>query len=352
VSEQYNQSDFASLQDDKDTGTSKQNEAKDTPESKKKTGCFAHRHMTPAEFGVYKYIEATSYSSGVFYSDSRSLENEFEGRQWRTFQRLTDSLYQKGWLKLLQAPIRNERTGQYSPAQYSLVSHGTWAKTHPNRCKRKKPLSPTTTENSSDPLPSVTTDNPLPSVSQPLSPVSAPLSFLASAVVTSDTKVSKEKLSKEKREKKNKKEPPSFSSSTPKAAGKEKVEHPWVIDIVREALNTSDAAHFETWDRMAISEVLYKNPDFEREEALTATRLFIGRLRDDDSGGFKLTKAGKGLAGRFDAEILNAREYLAKQKYAMEQVAQQIAARKIEEETKRQEPIEVCSVGPSGEGLF
>jgi hypothetical protein len=319
--------------------------------------------MTPQEFGVYKYIEAVSHKSGVFYCDAKAMADEFEGRAWRTFQDLVEKLFEKGWLQMLSASGRNAQ-GLYYCAQYAIVSHDDWTKTHAKKCRLKpsEELETDTTvaaDRNGQPL--QLDSQPLQPTAQPLQPTAQPLQPAVASIAANCNKVSKEKYSKEKREKKSKKEPlqqsatdnqnpSSFSSSTPKASGKKKrAEHPWVIDIVREALKTNDAAHFETWDRMAISEVLHKNPDFEREEALTATRLFIVRLGDDK---YELAKAGKGLAGRFDAEILNAGEYIAKQKYAVEQVAKQIAARKAEEETKRQELIEVCSVGPSGEGLF
>jgi len=196
--------------------------------------CFAHRHMTPQEFGVYKYIEAVSHESGVFYSDGHSMAKEFEAREWRTCKRLIDSLAKKGWLRLLVAPARNAQ-GIFTCARYALVEHEEWVKTHSNHCRR-------------DPLPSVTTDNtaatcdneqplhpvavetsiatsdngnPLQLETPPLPPVSQPLPRVTTSVASNGNKSSKAEVRKEKSEKKNQKQLLGTSADSSKPSGQE-----------------------------------------------------------------------------------------------------------------------------------
>jgi hypothetical protein len=194
--------------------------------------CFAHRHMTPQEFGVYKYIEAVSHESGVFYSDGHSMAKEFEAREGRTCKRLIDSLAKKGWLRLLVAPARNAQ-GIFTCAQYTLVEHEEWIKTHSNQCRRD-PLPPVTTDNTAatcdneQPLHPVAVEtsiaasdngNPLQLETPPLPPVSQPLPRVTTSIVTGGNKSSKAEVRKEKSEKKSQKQPLGTSTGSSKPSG-------------------------------------------------------------------------------------------------------------------------------------
>jgi hypothetical protein len=196
--------------------------------------CFAHRHMTPQEFGVYKYIEAVAHQSGIFYSDARAMSEEFEAREWRTCKRLVDSLSAKGWLRLLKAPARNAQ-GIFTCAHYALVSHSEWVETHPNKC-RLEPLPPVTTDSTSAisdsgrPLQPAAVDesiatsdngNPLQLETPPLPPVSQPLPRVTTSVASNGTKSSKAEVRKDKSEKKSQKQPLGAFVGSSKPSGQE-----------------------------------------------------------------------------------------------------------------------------------
>lgn len=97
--------------------------------------CFAHCHMTPQEFGVYKYIEAITHDSGIFYCNAKAVAAAFSGREWRTFQNLIDSLADKGWLRVVKASTR-DALGRNTSTHYALATHDEWAKSHgENDCR-------------------------------------------------------------------------------------------------------------------------------------------------------------------------------------------------------------------------
>lgn len=175
--------------------------------------CFTHRHLLPQEFGVYSYIDAVTYKSGVFYM-SESLAAEFQGVSSRTLYRIVTSLQKKGWLRLIKSAGRT-KYGTFTPAQYAKVSHEEWVKIHPGHCRvnvPSEPLSPVTADEThelqeTEPLTPVTAElDPLSPVSTAVAngdadrchPCQPPLPLVTRTVDTRGNKVCKEKAEKEK----------------------------------------------------------------------------------------------------------------------------------------------------------
>lgn len=237
--------------------------------------CFAHRHMTPQEFGVYEYVGAVTHKSGVFFMDAESLAREFEGRGWRVFHDIVNGLAAKGWLRLIRAKTRT-KNGTFAPAQYARVEHPEWFKAHPDECRATAPK-----------------------CSGPLQPESEPLQPGATTTAPKCKKVCKEETSKEKsviESEPDANNAPPLAFSKPKASGKDRKslgrEAALVEEIKKVALDASDCkAVFWGKDSKAIRQILIENPSLDRNDVLNAVR---NRVSDKDE--FRLTHCGAEIA--------------------------------------------------------
>src|ERR1700730_4965799 len=99
-------------------------------ESNPRTRCFANRHMTPEEYGVWDVLRSVSHSTGTLYFDGRDVAGYFAGTGKNTVYRIVKSLVKKGWL-IVQVAGRNTSNGLYVSTQYQVLSHAEWTEIHP-----------------------------------------------------------------------------------------------------------------------------------------------------------------------------------------------------------------------------
>ena len=95
------------------------------------THCFANRHMTPEEYGVWDVCRSVSHKTGTLYFDGRTIAGYFADTGKDAIYRIVKSLVKKGWL-LVQVAGRNTRNGLYVPTQYQVLSPEQWAEDHPH----------------------------------------------------------------------------------------------------------------------------------------------------------------------------------------------------------------------------
>jgi hypothetical protein len=95
--------------------------------------CFAHRHLTVEEYGLWTHARQLAHESGIFYFDGRKIAQRFGETGKNTIYRIGKNLIRKGWLVILRKPKRL-KNGMFSPGQYRPVSHEEWAAKHPGAC--------------------------------------------------------------------------------------------------------------------------------------------------------------------------------------------------------------------------
>jgi hypothetical protein len=100
--------------------------------------CFANRHMTPEEYGVWDVCRSVSHKTGTLYFDGRTIAGYFDGTGKDVIYRIVKRLVKKGWL-LVQVAGRNTRNGLYVPTQYEVLSPEQWAEDHPHDCVPSEP---------------------------------------------------------------------------------------------------------------------------------------------------------------------------------------------------------------------
>ncbi|MGE5056983.1 MAG: hypothetical protein ACM3WP_22725 [Acidobacteriota bacterium] len=100
-----------------------------------KTSCFAHNHLTPALYGVYKLISEISHKSGEYWVSSRGMERLFNGVSKTTLHRLTSDLLKSGWLQRVGQAKKRDHRGHFLPEKVKAVTHQEWVATHgPSAC--------------------------------------------------------------------------------------------------------------------------------------------------------------------------------------------------------------------------
>lgn len=98
--------------------------------------CFAHCHMTPAEYGIYSHLREVSHPHNYQYRfDDRNISERFasgRGTSKDTINRIRRFLAQLGFIEWLE-PLR--RTGgRYAPRLGRILAHKEWAALNPGRC--------------------------------------------------------------------------------------------------------------------------------------------------------------------------------------------------------------------------
>ena len=97
--------------------------------------CFAHRHMTPAEYGLYTHLREVSHPHYTYKFDDRTISDRFalrRGSSKDAVNRLRKSLAKQGFIEWLEPQKRTG--GKFAPRLGRIVSHREWAEKHPSRC--------------------------------------------------------------------------------------------------------------------------------------------------------------------------------------------------------------------------
>src|ERR1700730_6799568 len=97
------------------------------------THCFANRHMTPEEYGVWDVCRSVSHKTGTLYFDGRTIAGYFAVTGKDVIYRIVKSLVKMGWF-VVQVAGRNSRNGLYMPTQYQVLSPEQWAEDYPHEC--------------------------------------------------------------------------------------------------------------------------------------------------------------------------------------------------------------------------
>ena len=103
-----------------------------------KSMCFAHRHLTFAEYGLWSHLREVSYKSNprhTYRFDDRTLAERFaqeRGCSKDTVNRLRRSLARKGFVAWIEPQKRDG--GRYAPRLGRILSHEEWAELHPGKC--------------------------------------------------------------------------------------------------------------------------------------------------------------------------------------------------------------------------
>jgi hypothetical protein len=104
-----------------------------------KVTCFAHRHMTIAEYGLYSHLREVSNKSNPKFTyrfDDRTLAERFadgRGSSKDAVNRLRQSLAKKGFISWHEGKKR-VAGGRYAPRLGQILSHAEWAARYPGRC--------------------------------------------------------------------------------------------------------------------------------------------------------------------------------------------------------------------------
>lgn len=96
--------------------------------------CFAHRHMTIKEFGLWNYLRSVSHKSHVVQFDGRQIASQFADATKSAVYRVRDRLIKGGWLVLTRRAERLS-SGHYSSAEYKALSHEEWRQRNPGACE-------------------------------------------------------------------------------------------------------------------------------------------------------------------------------------------------------------------------
>jgi hypothetical protein len=95
--------------------------------------CFAHRHLTMEQYGLYTHVREVSHQSGRFILSARKTAEHFADTSRSRLNRVAASLVKAGWLVELKAPSR-DRHGVWRPGEYRARSHEEWAELQPGTC--------------------------------------------------------------------------------------------------------------------------------------------------------------------------------------------------------------------------
>jgi hypothetical protein len=102
--------------------------------STSKACCFAHDHLTCAEYGLWTLGRELSHKTNVLYFDGRNMAKRFRGGSRSTMYRLMHGLIDSGWFVVL-VPRTRKANGQWSAHALRVLSHEEWAKEHKGKCK-------------------------------------------------------------------------------------------------------------------------------------------------------------------------------------------------------------------------
>src|SRR5260370_662127 len=106
----------------------------DHAESGEVTKCFANRHMTPEEYGLWDVSRSLSHKTGILYFDGREMAERFEDTTKNGIYRVARNLLRRGWYELISPAVRDKRTGLFCSTQYRVLSVEEWATRHPHVC--------------------------------------------------------------------------------------------------------------------------------------------------------------------------------------------------------------------------
>lgn len=95
--------------------------------------CYAHRHMTAAEYGFWDVCRALAHKTDTLYFNGADIAARFESMARSTTYNLAKSLVRKGWFKETKRPKRGAG-GLYSARHYKVLSHAEWIAEHPDCC--------------------------------------------------------------------------------------------------------------------------------------------------------------------------------------------------------------------------
>lgn len=107
--------------------------------------CFAHNHLTCAEYGLWTLGRELSHKTGVLYFDGRNMAKRFRRGSKNTMYKLMHALIKSGWFVIL-VPKTRKANGQWSAHALRVLSHEDWTKEHQGTCK-------TEPENDAQPVP-------------------------------------------------------------------------------------------------------------------------------------------------------------------------------------------------------
>jgi hypothetical protein len=97
------------------------------------TPCYAHRHMTAAEYGFWDVCRALAHKTGTLYFNGDDIAKRFSSMARSTTYNLARSLVANGWFKEIKAPKRGAG-GLWSSRHYKVLSHAEWVAEHPDSC--------------------------------------------------------------------------------------------------------------------------------------------------------------------------------------------------------------------------
>lgn len=130
-----------------------------------KVNCFAHHHMTPAEYGFWQLCRDLSHKTGILYFDGRNMVKRFAGTRRNGlsknyFYSLLDRLTQSGWFEPIEERKRN-RAGLWTASVYRVLSHSEWvSKYGSDTCKSEPDEAGTCPDNGTGKVSPVLIDTP------------------------------------------------------------------------------------------------------------------------------------------------------------------------------------------------
>src|SRR6185503_16462398 len=97
--------------------------------------CFAHHHMTPAEYGFWQLCRDLSAKKGILYFDGRNMVGRFAGTRRNGqskdyFYGLEKRMIGKGWFEIIERRRRNKASGLWMASMYRVLSHSEWVAKH------------------------------------------------------------------------------------------------------------------------------------------------------------------------------------------------------------------------------
>jgi hypothetical protein len=101
--------------------------------------CFAHSHMSCAEYGLYSHLrEVSSRQDYLYRFDDRTIAGRFaleRGTSKSSINALRQSLVRKGFI-VWQEPQKRVG-GRFAPRLGRILSHKEWAERYPGKCHSK-----------------------------------------------------------------------------------------------------------------------------------------------------------------------------------------------------------------------
>lgn len=102
----------------------------------KPTGCFAHRHMSLKEYGLWTLARELSAKSGYYFFDGKTQgRTEFDNVGYKQMYSTVHSLEDKGWFIPTNKCERKD-DGTFAGTAYIVVSHDEWVVGHPDGCSK------------------------------------------------------------------------------------------------------------------------------------------------------------------------------------------------------------------------